>query len=145
MDCINSLKKRAQEMIEGNNEREIGPEEIYKIICEWAESCVLNEKLNEELREEKSEKNKLIKELENYIKKECEMKCIPVNDDAIDSMRLLAEIRDMFRKTEHEKEQEKLENRYNKLEEERKKIEQEMGYIRSDIIRSDLEYWNRRG
>lgn len=103
-----------------------------------------NERFESENESLKLANEKLYKELEE-LKYYSEAKCSSVapNYDN-EQMRMLAEIRDILRKMEHEKEQEKLESRYDELEAKRKDIERDMGYVKSDIIHRDFEYWNRR-
>jgi len=145
MDCINSLKKRAKEMIEGNNEREIGPEEIYNIICEWAESCALNEKLNKELREDKIKRDKIMAELNHCRESVNGFRGVPDNNDGTDIRLILAEMRDTLRRLEHEQKIKEIDQRYTEWENKKKNAEWEMEAAKEQKAHMLSEYWNRRG
>ena len=59
---IKVLKCRAKEMLDNNNTRQIGAEEIYTILCE----CENFKKENKELKEENELGNKIIDKMSEF-------------------------------------------------------------------------------
>ena len=67
-EIIKALKERAKEMLNDDNTRQIGAEEIYTIICEWEDAL----KENEELKRDKTHSHFELERLEKVIDKMAE-------------------------------------------------------------------------
>lgn len=133
MDSLNSLKERAEEMMKGNFERAIGPEEIITILGEYDIAKQESEKtkyLNRKLEDEN-------KELKHMLDTQPTR-----HSNERDQIIMLTEIRDTLKRLEFDNKMKDLHLKYKEQEEKYKDAERSMRYLENEKMITEERYWN---